>query len=159
MRDSIGSVYPLVIVIGFIVLMSGFLAFSVNYNKAFRMKNKIIYVLEKYNNNPASVEAQNEIREYAQSIGYSASGEYTAGCNGSSYSRDANSTGWCYKQIVTSNDVNGERTNGEIAEYVSTYVNVKTFVSIDVPIFNKLFPNIRFFTVTGSTKQITTLKK
>ena len=166
MRDSIGSIYPLVIVISFIVLMSGFLAFSVNYNKAFRTKNRIIYILEKYGNDPTNSEAQAEIKNYANEIGYNASKEYTLGCDGVKFVKDGNNTGWCYNVVTVSSDTtNGsganERglTNGAIAEYKTTYVNVKTFVSIDVPIFNKLFSKIKFFTVSGSTKQITTLNR
>lgn len=150
MKDSIGGVYSLGIVFAFIIIISGFLAFTTNYNKAFKMKNRIINVLEKYQNDPDNQDAQQEIKEYANSIGYNASKKYTTGCNGVSYTLDRNNTGWCYSvRTVSSND-----TNGGVTEYVSTYVDVETFVSIDIPILNNLFPHIRLFTVTGSTKQI-----
>lgn len=155
MRDSLGGVYSLGIVFAFIIIISGFLAFTTNYNKAFKMKNRIINVLEKYGNDPTNSNAQEEIKEYANSIGYSASKKYTAGCNGVSYTLDSNNTGWCYNIKKVSSD----KTNGSIKEYVTTYIDVKTFVSIDVPILNSLFPNIRFFTVKGSTKQIVKLNE
>ena len=143
MRDSIGSIYPLVIVFAFIILISGFLAFSVNYNKAYKMKNQIIYILEKYDNKVTD-EAQEEIAEYAKSIGYSATSSYMRQCNDTRYS-----VGWCGKEVSST------ITNGSIKEYKTTYVNVTTYVSIDVPIFNVIFPHIRLFSVEGSTKQIT----
>ena len=148
MRDSIGSIYPLVIVFAFIILMSGFLAFSVNYNKAYKMKNQIIYILEK-NENKVTDEAQEEIAEYAKSIGYSATSSYMRQCDATKYN------GWCGNVVTSSNDSNGTKTNGSIKEYETTYVDVTTYVSIDVPIFNVIFPHIRLFSVKGSTKQIT----
>lgn len=153
MKDSIGGVYALTIVFFFIVIISGFIAFTVNYNKAFKMKNRIINILEKYDNNTTSSEVQRQIREYAQEIGYSASTTYTSSCNGQTYTLDSNNTGWCYQEKKTSSG----KTNGTVQEYVKKYVNVKTFVSIDIPILNYLFPHIRFFTVDGSTKEILTV--
>ena len=46
MRDGIGSVVMITIIIVFIVAASSYLAFNVNYTKAFRMKNKIISIYE-----------------------------------------------------------------------------------------------------------------
>ena len=42
MRDAFGGLMNMVIIIVFLVLVSGYLAFNVNYTKAFRVKNKII---------------------------------------------------------------------------------------------------------------------
>lgn len=157
MREALGSYYALLIVFGFIIIISSFLAFTTNYNKAFKMKNRIITILEKYNNNPNNKEAQKEIKNYASSIGYSASKQYTnTGCNGVDYQLDSNNTGWCYKVHKDEPTVPGKKGT---SEYTSTYVDIRTFVSIDVPIFNNIFPNIKLFTVEGSTKQITKLNK
>ena len=49
MRDGIGSTVMITIIIAFIVCASSYLAYNVNYTKAFRMKNKIISVYEDYN--------------------------------------------------------------------------------------------------------------
>ena len=49
MREAIGATWIFVIVIVFIVVFTGYLAFSVNYAKAFAMKDSIIDILEKYN--------------------------------------------------------------------------------------------------------------
>ena len=138
MNDSIGGIYALALVFFGIVIISGFMAFTTNYNKAFKMKNRIVYILEKYDNNPTSSDALEEIRDYAKSIGYS-------------------NTGWCYQVIY--NSKKDEATNGSIDEYESKYVNVRTFVSIDIPILNTLFPHIKYFSVDGSTKQIVKLNR
>ena len=49
MRDSIGGTVILVIIMVFMVFAIAYLAYNVNYQKAFRMKNKIISIYEKYN--------------------------------------------------------------------------------------------------------------
>ena len=48
MRDAMGGTVVLVIIVVFIVVTLGYMAFNVNYTKAFRMKNKIISVYEDY---------------------------------------------------------------------------------------------------------------
>ena len=47
MREAIGGTWLTGLVITFIVLFSGFLAYSINYTKAFRVKNEIINIIEK----------------------------------------------------------------------------------------------------------------
>lgn len=153
MRDSIGGIYAITVVLIFIVLMSGFLAYTTNYNKAYKMKNRIITILEKYDNE-VSTAAQKEIQKYAKSIGYSADREYTSKCDGVNFKLDSYKVGWCYSE----KDKNGTGVGGTGEEYTSRYVDVKTFVSIDIPVFNNIFSNIKYFTVTGATKQITKLK-
>jgi len=49
MREAIGATWIFGIVIVFIVVFTGYLAFSVNYAKAFAMKDSIIDILEKHN--------------------------------------------------------------------------------------------------------------
>ena len=41
MRDGLGSAVMIAIIVVFIAIVSGYLAFNVNYMKAFNMKNKI----------------------------------------------------------------------------------------------------------------------
>ena len=48
MREAIGATWIFGIVIAFIVLFTGYLAFSVNYAKAFTIKDQIVDILEKY---------------------------------------------------------------------------------------------------------------
>ena len=62
MKDSIGAIPSLALVFMFIIIISGYLAFSVNYSKAFKMKSKIIDVLQE-EENLTSNRAKNSIRE------------------------------------------------------------------------------------------------
>lgn len=145
MKDSIGSIPSLALVFTFIIIISGYLAFSVNYSKAFKMKSKIIDVLQKEENltsNRAKNSIREEITSYSQLIGYSASTNFTAKeCNRSEGWNNDLGEGWCYK-IVDENATSMDMR----------YIKVKTFVSIDVPIINRVLPNLRFFMLEGSTK-------
>ena len=46
MKDAIGSTWLTGIVIIFIALFAGFLAYSISYTKAFRVNNEIINIIE-----------------------------------------------------------------------------------------------------------------
>lgn len=46
MRESIGGAWLVGIVITFVVLFTSYLALSVNYSKAFKVKNEIISLIE-----------------------------------------------------------------------------------------------------------------
>ena len=45
MRDAFGGIVNISMIVVFLVVVSGYLAFNVTYTKAFRMKNKIITTL------------------------------------------------------------------------------------------------------------------
>ena len=66
MRDALGGTVVLMIIVIFIVFALGYMAFNVNYTKAFRMKNKIISVYEDYKGNCSSSECQKAITDYAK---------------------------------------------------------------------------------------------
>ena len=73
MNESLGGLVNIVIISVFIVIAMGYIAFNVNYTKAFRMKDKIITVYDKYDGNcDINSPCSDEIKEYAREIGYSA---------------------------------------------------------------------------------------
>ena len=138
MKDSIGAIPSLALVFMFIIIISGYLAFSVNYSKAF----DVLQEEENLTSNRAKNSIREEITSYSQLIGYSASTNFTAKeCNRSEGWNNDLGEGWCYK-IVDENATSMDMR----------YIKVKTFVSIDVPIINRVLPNLRFFMLEGSTK-------
>lgn len=144
MKDSIGAIPALAMVFTFIIIISGYLAFTINYSKAFKMKSRLIDLLQESENlqteNIDSVKGK--VNDYAKTIGYSASNEFLQeNCLDSEGWKQVPQNGWCYKV---------EKDTGSAV--TTTYIRVKTFVSIDVPIINKVLPNIRFFQLEGSTK-------
>ncbi len=48
MRESIGATWILQLVIIFMLIFVGFLALTINYTRAFRMKNEMLSFIEKY---------------------------------------------------------------------------------------------------------------
>ena len=73
MREAIGGTWLFTIVIVFIVLFSSYLAISVNYSKAFKVKNGIVDLIEQ--NEGLSSETQTQISNYLDKTGYFVYGE------------------------------------------------------------------------------------
>ncbi len=149
MRDALGGVINIQFILVFIVLVSGYLAFSVNYTKAFRAKNKIIDVYESYEGNLKNPGAQEKINSYLKQIGYKPASSYVTAANANCGSNcDCSSGLYCIENI----SVEGQSELGK------NYAEVTTFISIDFPIINQILPHIEFFKVKGSTKTVYTNK-
>ncbi len=159
MRESIGGAWLVTIVVLFIVLFSSYLAVSINYTKAFKVKNFIINTIEqhegfdKYNvikdSNTATeselkadTSTQGAILAYLKSTGY-----YTSELSGeTAMRRRCNSDsennvdsyydgGYCVKKICTS---------------MGTYYKVTTFIKFQVPIIQSSI----LIDISGETKPI-----
>ena len=77
MRESIGTAWILTIVITFIVLFSGYLAFSINYSKSYRVKDGIIERIHKHNGFEDCGSGKGTLRDidnYLAEINYNAKG-------------------------------------------------------------------------------------
>lgn len=138
MRDAIGGVMNVTIIAVFLIVVSGYLAFSVSYNKAFKVKNKIISVLEQYEYyNSVSI---GKIDEYLKDIGYNAANPRV---KADEYDRCTQ--GYCIKWIQDEDRATGMPKG---------HYKVMTAVSVDVPIFNKFLPFMNFLQVSGDTKTV-----
>ena len=143
MRDAFGGLMNMVIIIVFLVLVSGYLAFNVNYTKAFRVKNKIITTIEQYegncgNENSACIQ---EIISYMKELGYNA--DTNMRIDGYECQN-----GYCIQRIEPNRDsasVNDQEKK--------VYYRVVTAIVIDIPIINKIMPQLKIFQVSGTTKQ------
>ncbi len=77
MRDAFGGIVNIVIIVVFLVIVSGYMAYTVNYTKAFRVKNKIISTFEQYEDacatggSPSSNSCNKVIADYMKQVGYS----------------------------------------------------------------------------------------
>ena len=146
MRDAYGGIINLSMIVVFLVLVCGYLAFNVNYTKAFRVKNYIITTIEQYEGNCENVNSAcaQKINDYIRQIGYSAP---DFDLTGDGYTCHL---GYCYKEF----DVGAE--DGAVAENADkVYYRVVTQINIDIPIINKIMPNLKIFQVSGNTKLIT----
>ena len=162
MNEGVGSTSILVIIVVFIAFASAYMAYSVNYTKAFRMKNKIIAVYEKYDGD-CNTACKNELKKYAKDIGYTAARVDTLGyCaspslipSGAVLAEPAQSVvdpGYCVYKIKE--DGHESENIYEIAPDAFTepgyYYHVLTCINIEMPIVEKVVP--RFLTISGDTK-------
>jgi hypothetical protein len=67
MRESIGGLFLIKIMVVFIIVYNAILAIAVNYAMAFRVKNEIINLLEQYE---GCRPAQEHIDNYISDVGY-----------------------------------------------------------------------------------------
>lgn len=142
MRDAIGGVFNFMIIFVFIALVSGFLAFNIGYSKAFRVKNKLIDLIEK--NEGYTNEVKEEIVQYSRNLGYSpGSIKKKVQCNkGALCCPDG--LGFCYQNVDASTE---SYSNDEH----KCYYNVITIVDIDIPILKSFIPEMEAFKVKGNT--------
>ena len=143
MRDAFGGIVNIAIIVVFLVIVSGYLAYNVNYTKAFRVKNKIIDYAERYHYcNPQGDmrdACNSAVSEYMAQVGYSrdmnigAPAGYTCG------------NGYCVScRIANKGD--------EIDRKTLCYYDVITAVNVDIPVIDKIMPDMKLFQVSGSTK-------
>ncbi len=154
MNEGVGSTTILTIIMFFIAIVSAYMAFNVNYTKAFRMKNKIIAMYEE-NNGVCGSSCQNEIVEYSKKIGYNPAGSLD--CNKTdvkplgitdSYGKNVKGL-WCeYKIKVDKNRASDKVFVDSNDEY---YYRILTRINIQIPIIQNLL-HLQILNVTGDTK-------
>ena len=142
MRDAMGGTVTLVIIVVFIVIALGYMAFNVNYTKAFRMKNKIIAVYEDYEGDCQGA-CQEVINEYAKTLGYSVGKSITCP-EGYTGVKDL----YCYKKVVSSGEVRDTSVDDMKKK---SYYKIITKINVEVPIINNIM-DLRIFYITGDTK-------
>ena len=140
MKDAFGGILNLVIIAVFLVIVSGILGLTVNYTKAFRMKNYVISAIEKYEGygcfgGSSDTPCKTRIEEGAKSIGYH---PVDVNCPTTEFKQEGNDF-FCYK-------IN-HSTNGNL------YYTITTQVDINIPIINKIM-GLSFFQVHGDTRII-----
>ena len=151
MRDSLGGIPILAIVTLFIVIALGFVAYNVNYTKAFRMKNKTIEIFKLYGGGDAckkSSDCQEDIKNYADSIGYA-----PGGLNCSIFNAEDLIHLVCYKNATKDTfSIEEKKANNIIIDGSETFYNdVYTKINIEIPIIKKFITSTTFFYVSGST--------
>ena len=143
MSQATGGAINMFLVAIFLAVVSGYLAFSVSYNKAFRYKNQIIDSIEQCEGITNSKTDSNtvcvieKVRAYAKTIGY----------NNEEINKDGYTCykdfGFCFKRNSADSD--------DTSRY---YYTVVTGVNINIPIINNFLPSI--FEVSGNTRTIKT---
>ena len=150
MRDAVGGVVNIVLISLFMVVIAGYMAFNVSYVKAFKVKNKIIDLVEQYEGkcyptqNPQCTKL---ILDYMDKIGYNTpvvnQGEF---CKEDKYDCCNKENGYCIAIVNATSSGSGSTGDPK------AYFKVLTQVNIDIPIINNVMPHMKVFQVTGDTK-------
>lgn len=151
MRDAFGGIINLAIIVVFLVIVSGYLAFNVSYTKAFRVKNKIITEIERYGVcQPGNTldACHNHVLEYMNEVGYNRGNSLRLDTEDPSGGWRCES-GYCVRRVTRTKD----SSLVDSPEYY--YYDVVTAVNIELPIINNIMPYLRIFRVTGTTKTFT----
>lgn len=148
MRDGIGSVVMIVIIITFIVFASSFLAFNVNYTKAFRMKNKIISLYEDYKGD-CTTECVQKIEDYADGLGYQPA---TLNCGHNYTAKPAGRPLYCERKVDVDRRYDPDHPDVVVDDKIGThYYKIVTRINIEIPIFDNIM-GPKFLYVNGDTK-------
>lgn len=143
MKDAFGGILNLVFITIFLVIVSGILAMTVNYTKAFRMKNIVISAIEQYDgygcfNEKGGTACIDKITEDAKSIGY-----HPVNVNCPSGTNPA------YHQVASFFCYAEKKSGGS----KSKYYTIVTQVDIDIPIVRNIM-GLSFFQVHGDTRRV-----
>lgn len=151
MRDAIGGALTLPLIITFMVIVNAYLAFNVNYTKAFRVKNEIRSIIEKHEG--LTCGAISDIGEYMNSTNYTTNKYLQSWCSNNGYNViSANGRTFCVQ--VHPVDSNGDQQPN--SKYKGAYYSIVTFVEMDIPILDKFLvtPAGSLFAVKGETSII-----
>ncbi len=173
MREAIGATWIMGIVIVFVALFSAYLAFSINYSKAFRVKNGIIERIEKNNGfyqNPItdssgaySKSTTQEINEFIQEINYGSKGDCFKTVTAKGINTDigrveyvgCNVNGPCTytpgEGVKSSYCVQKVTARTESDQLTTAYYKVYVYFSINMPVG---FDQNYLFVTTGETKSL-----
>ena len=155
MRDAIGGVFSLQIILVFVLLINGYLAYSVNYTRAFRVKNQIINIVEENEGFKEGGKASTQISELVKTAGYGLSSAQQQ-----AVTNNNNKDGWyCSGQdgycIKCYDNTGNNNITSDDATYRGVSYSIKTYVNMDIPVLNKVFAGLPdFLSVKGDTKTV-----
>ena len=146
MRDAFGGIVNISMIVVFLVVVSGYLAFNVSYTKAFRVKNKIITTIEQYEGDCTEKDdCAGIIDTYIQNIGYSPYEDiHVTATPGCTRIHEPSKNGYYIERCPA----NGVEDNQKV------YYKVITYIDINIPIVNRVMSGLRLFEVSGNTKLI-----
>ena len=170
MKEAIGGTWLFQIVILFVLLFTGYVCLTINYSRAFDVKDKIINEIERNGGFKTTKDdyTLNEIKKYMAKVGYRATGPcsgFDIGCDrdGSCANVTSNKEyAYCIKEVkfdselskiedahARSNKLYGKHvTDGEF--YYLSYYKVRVFYSLDLPVIREFFD----FKINGDTKTL-----
>ena len=141
MREAIGGTWLFGLVITFIVFFASFLAVSINYSKAFNVKNNVVDLISKYEGNNCA--ARKKIGNYLSDVGYLVPSKCPAGYNGYDLKGNKVASGKAYYCVSK------DKTE-TLSTLKKQYYRVIVFFRLDLPMLGDLFT----FRINGETESI-----
>lgn len=153
MKESIGGISLFTIVIVFVMLFTGYVCLSINYSKAYNVKNELVNIIKNQGGicteGIASSNCSNLkslIQDYFKEVNYASKGKCGNGWYGFSRTGDhlgegANNAAFCIKGT-------NANSNSELPKAV--FYQIRVFYQIDLPIFNSIFN----FVVKGEVPRV-----
>lgn len=158
MNEGVGSSTILIIIVVFIVFVFGYIAFNVNYSKAFHMKDKIIRTYEKYDGQCYNYGngCIKEITDYAKQIGYTAYRNLDCDTAITKIKMKSGSLshGQPIANLYCEYDIDAYDGSGVgVVQEGGTfhYYKIMTRINIEIPIIQNILSH-QILTVTGDTK-------
>ncbi len=151
MREGTSLTTLIGVLVAFTLIFAAFVCLAIVYNKAYRLKNESISILEKYEG--ATTKSLNIINNYLSKSGYNTKGACGVGEYGNT---DLSNTTlelvttsdkkyfYCLAENCTEGNCNLISSNNKI------YYKFKLFFKFNLPYFSDLL----IFTVSGETKKI-----
>lgn len=140
MKEAIGGSWLLTIVVLFIVVFACFISVSVNYSKSYKVKDQILFYIEKYSG--YNKDSKDAIKEYLGEVGYRTTGKCPDSDNwiGFNYQASVGSpNSFCVQKHCVYRTAIGHPKNA--------YYSVKVFFKLDMPLIGDLIK----FTLDGET--------
>lgn len=151
MRDAVGGTFMMYVLLVFLAVYITFVAVAFNYARAFRVKNKVIDIIEQnegiddYRNTSGAI---GDIENYLNSVSYNvnSNGNSVTSNNCPGYVDNSddhyfNNRGYCISRYTATSDINGG---------TASYYKVTTFVRLEIPFLNLGFT----IPVKGETRKI-----
>lgn len=141
MRDAFGGAFSVKLMLIFLMLYVSFMCVALSYARAFRVKNRIINIIEQYEGYVVgqTEEIEEEIDKYLKKAGYNISDTDVVRADGKRISSCDALEGRGYCIVPMSNN--------------PTYYKVETYMVFKIPILNVKFP----ISIEGETKRIETV--
>lgn len=150
MKEAIGGVSLFNIVIVFVLLFAGYVSMSINYSKAYNVKNEILNIIRNQGGVCTSTSRNSDcynfavqITDYFNEANYRSTGQCQEGWVG--YNRegqiDYNNSAFCVNAVKA-------ESNSELPN--ALYYQVQVFYQLDLPIISSVFD----LSIYGETSRI-----
>ena len=140
MKEGIGGTFMIYVMLVFLAVYITFLAVAFNYARAFRVKNKVIDIIEQNEGmdftDISDDSTLGQIENYLGQVSYVVTGIDRNDCPETEYGYINSDRGYCIQEISSN-------TNGK-------YYKVKTFIKLEIPFLDLGFT----IPVKGETRKI-----